>query len=86
VPNSDELMPSIEPAIYPNPSRGAFSVRHLQAYELAIYDLRGRKIHAAKIQSAFDSAAQGLNLASGIYFVRIHSGTKTYNRKLVILK
>ncbi|MDZ4181294.1 MAG: choice-of-anchor J domain-containing protein [Candidatus Cloacimonadaceae bacterium] len=86
VPNSDELLPSIEPAIYPNPSRGAFSVRHTQAFELEIYDLRGRKIHAAKVQSAFDSFAQGLNLASGIYFVRIHSGSKTYGRKLVILK
>ncbi|MDP2173310.1 MAG: choice-of-anchor J domain-containing protein [Candidatus Cloacimonadaceae bacterium] len=83
---SDELAPSVLPKIYPNPSRGGFSIKHPQLFDLAIYDLRGRLIFKSANLMDFNSLEHDMKLSSGIYPVLIRSGNTSAIQKLVILK
>jgi hypothetical protein len=69
-------------SIYPNPSSGSFKITGMQHAnaELEIFNTVGAKIYSGILSSANVE----LNVASGIYFVRVSDGEKTRTQKLII--
>ncbi|WP_027419964.1 T9SS type A sorting domain-containing protein [Crocinitomix catalasitica] len=68
--------------VYPNPSKGSFTVDLQGEYDLQIFSLDGRLM-----QSEFKANDKSLihtNLSMGTYMVRINQAGKTYHSKLII--
>ena len=71
-------------SIYPNPTKGIFSIRtDANSMKVEVYSTLGRLV-------AEEDVVEGLqridlsNQAKGIYFVRLTSGTKIEQRKLIV--
>lgn len=88
VPLSEELAPSPGLRIYPNPSRGRFSIANSskEKFDLAIFDLRGRKLFFARDLESFSSSEHSLDLPSGVYFLRLETFGKSQTSRLAIIK
>ncbi len=70
-------------AVYPNPTNGKFTIESDQPVEISIFDNLGRLVFESKIKSNTET----INLAkenSGIYFVRIVSGSKQMTKMVVL--
>ena len=88
---------SLEP-VYPNPAYGPTTIRFhtagREAVHLAVYDVRGRQVAllvdsslpAGEHRLAWDAAAGGAPLPSGVYLVRLRQGTHVAHQTLVILR
>jgi hypothetical protein len=88
VANSDDLASPLDLRVYPNPSQGSFSLANpgKGRFNLSIYDLRGRKLFSRKDIDSFQSATYGLDLPSGIYLLRVESGTFRRILRLAVVK
>ena len=76
-------------AIYPNPNNGSFTVRGKNlsgAYQMAIYDLRGRKIYQKQAVANGGNWIENVELQvqSGMYLIELSGeGTKTVKKFVV---
>ncbi len=86
----DHFLPPPQYLIHPNPARDQFYVasRDGSPFTVSIYDLRGRLIHRSEKKRGLETSAtiSGLNLATGIYLVRIENGTHSHIRKITIIR
>lgn len=75
--------------IYPNPSgNNAIQIRNLNAgsnFSIQIVDAWGNAVYSSSQINA-GPITINQNLASGIYFVRIKDGPKTYSKKLIVVQ
>lgn len=71
--------------IYPNPTQNSFAVSGLKEVSaLSIFDINGRKLnHISAV--ANNQKIDVSNLQSGVYFVRIESGSTTFVTKKLIV-
>ena len=84
------------PAIYPNPARSGvrLTVESDRSRDVlvAVYDVAGRRVHTEVHRVGTGSNTLLLadeavgRFPAGMYFVRVHSGTLHFQRKLVILR
>ena len=70
--------------VYPNPSSGRFTISsNSPITSIEIYNLLGERIY-----SDFNFAQKTLidlsGYHSGIYLIKIYSGSKNYNRKIIV--
>jgi len=82
--------------VYPNPSLGSVSCRYaflrLTDFVVEVFDVLGRRVwrvhgNGEKGKVVWDGRdEQGEEVKSGIYFVRLSAGKKSYQQKVVILK
>lgn len=84
---SDSVTESPGYKLYPNPSHGRFNLfrNDKQAFDLSIYDLRGRLVHHETKLTTFSSGLSGFRPAPGIYLIQATTATDTYRAKTVIL-
>lgn len=66
--------------IYPNPTKGNFSVRGLGVSSMAVYNLLGEKVLERVGAGDIDLSGS----PKGIYYAKIYNGTGMYTRKIVI--
>ena len=91
--------PHTELRAWPNPfnpeTTVAFELEHPETVNLAVYDVRGRKVTtlAQGLMSAGAHSvvwngtdASGNTVASGVYFCRLEAGNASSTRKLLLLK
>lgn len=77
-------------SIYPNPSSGNFQLQvknnsGQSTFNLEIFDLHGRKVHAARNLEQETLIELFLSeLGKGVYFIKMDDGTHTYVRKMVV--
>jgi hypothetical protein len=82
--------PFLDFALYPNPSRGRFTVQMNQVQssqiDIAVYDMRGRLLHNQSYEHAgsFAEEIEIQNPQSGIYLVKISDGNRTETKKLIM--
>ncbi|MBW6513889.1 MAG: T9SS type A sorting domain-containing protein [Candidatus Syntrophosphaera sp.] len=84
----EELAPPPVFRVHPNPSEGAFVVSSTAKapFDLALYDLRGRKLFSARGLSGFSSREHLPDLPSGIYFLKLKGGGKGAGFRLAVIK
>ncbi|NEV94727.1 T9SS type A sorting domain-containing protein [Psychroflexus sp. YR1-1] len=77
-------------SIYPNPSRGRFTVQFFAAsstaLQLSLYDLRGRSL-VRKTYDAYGNFQKELDLtqlASGIYLLKLSDGSGSITKKVIV--
>lgn len=77
-------------SLYPNPNKGSFRVQFnstsSNAIEIAVYDLRGRKVYNQEYTNT-GLFSQNINLnqiQSGIYIVTVKDGDKKVDKKIVV--
>jgi hypothetical protein len=69
--------------IFPNPSKGKFTISHsLENPELIIYGADGRIVFNQVLQKQQSNIE--LNAKAGIYILHVHDGIKTYVEKVTI--
>ncbi len=85
---SDSYLPAPEFISYPNPATSGFGIANKSGkpFRLELYNLKGQKLFAADRLSSFSSVEHGLQLPSGIYFIRIRQNNRENTLKQVILK
>ena len=83
---------------YPNPFNPStilsFVIGHSSFVSLKVYDILGREVatlvneekSAGSYEVEFKPESSVLNLASGIYFYRLHAGDFTETKKMILLK
>ncbi len=79
-------------SVFPNPTQHDFtlSFETLVAQndaQVAIYDLMGKQVYAKTIRTNTGKntvPVVGLNLVSGVYFIRITNGTARFEQKLIV--
>ena len=74
-------------SVYPNPSNGLFQIalQNMEIIdgELDVYNIFGQRIYlTANIQQQMQIDLS--NFSKAIYFIKIHIGSKIYNKKIVI--
>ena len=68
--------------IYPNPSKGEFTISGLDSeYSVEVYNSLGSKIYESKFVG--DNQIQ-TNWSSGIYFAKITSDSKSVVKKIIV--
>jgi len=74
--------------VFPNPARGTFSVETTgkSPFNLALYDLRGRELFSIRNLNSFHSAEHALNLAAGVYFLRLEAEGGSQLKRLAVIK
>jgi len=70
-------------SIYPNPSKGAFTIEVLEASNLILYSAIGKEVFRKPLNSG-QNQLQDLNLSKGLYFVKISFKEKVMTKKLII--
>ena len=75
--------------MYPNPSNGSLTIGFNTSNDVNVnlYDIRGRSVLNKNFNASGSKFNQTLNLASlatGVYVVKINSGSNTMFRKLVV--
>jgi len=74
-------------SIYPNPSTGAFAVTYntndQQAADVTISNLLGQQVAAITLTPNKEYIWQS-GLASGVYFMTLHTASKTTTEKIII--
>jgi hypothetical protein len=73
-------------SIFPNPNSGKFKISiNSTINAVEIYNLSGERIYS---DFSFDKKTSNeidlYDPSSGIYLIKIYSGTKIYNRKIVV--
>lgn len=77
-------------SLYPNPTKGNFSIRLDQLVsdevEVEVYDMRGRVIYAQSFvnNGTFNQEIQLANPQSGVYLVRVTDGNQKEVKRLII--
>jgi hypothetical protein len=79
---------------YPNPFNPATDVRYqlpvASSVKLVVYDLLGREVKVLvdekKEPGRYEVQFVGSGLASGVYLYRLHAGTFTETKKLVLVR
>lgn len=79
---------------YPNPFNPATTIRYSVAefnrVTLKVYDLLGKEVaslvNEEKRPGSYTAVFNASNLASGIYFYRLQAGSKSFTRKLLLVK
>jgi hypothetical protein len=82
---SAHLRTKTEFKIYPNPSKGCFSIEipySIDLLSIELLDIRGQVVY--KLTSDQTIVNLNLNLPSGVYFLRLKDGTSVLNNKIVI--
>jgi len=71
--------------VYPNPSKGEFTVSGLQsAVELSVYNLVGEKVYCKTVNSKKETVT--LDEANGIYFLKINTEKGAVTKKIILQK
>jgi len=77
--------------MYPNPSKGHFSIQFSSQSEndvkIFVHDLLGRKVFEkkySKSSSAFNEDIQLKNITSGVYLLTIEDGDRKEEKKIMI--
>lgn len=70
-------------SIYPNPSRGAVSIRLSESAQVRIVDLTGKVVYTNTLDAGDNRI--NMNLQSGTYAVQVFSGKGATTSKLIIL-
>lgn len=76
-------------SLYPNPNKGSFTVQFKELttdFSVKVYDLTGKVIYTNSFGQLSD-LSQKINLentSSGVYFIKIKSGSKDMTQKLII--
>lgn len=83
----DNYLQTPQYLIHPNPARDRFLItsKDGSSFAISVYDLRGRLIHCSPPTRFFDSATSGLDLATGIYLLRIDDGKRSIIRKVTFI-
>lgn len=98
---NEEVTAIINPlSCYPNPFNPEVNIRYYQSAtspisSIAIYNIKGQKVNEIKdipaksgyhttLWNGIDSNQQ--SVASGVYFVLIDNGEKTYSKKIILMK
>ncbi|MEA2041645.1 MAG: LamG-like jellyroll fold domain-containing protein [Bacteroidota bacterium] len=71
-------------SIYPNPSKGIFTIETDKTYDVVISDISGKVVYASEIQANSKPEIDLSNQSSGIYLVTFKNAQQTINTKLVI--
>jgi hypothetical protein len=82
--NENTLLTSID--IFPNPSIGIIHVNAKDLTEitsLEIYDVVGKMIFAKELQNG-DNMIEQTDLAKGVYYIKVSSGTSVKTEKLIL--
>lgn len=84
----DNCLPKPSFTSFPNPAKDGFLVssKSGEAFSIEVFDLKGRKLYAGKELNRFDTKELGLNLASGVYLLRVGCKGTSQILKQVILK
>lgn len=75
--------------IYPNPNTGNFIIEidnPTNNISIAVYNLLGEKIKTVETSTSKTSYSVDLNLANGLYMVKVINGEMVYNQKIIITK
>jgi len=77
--------------VFPNPTKGMFTVSlggiAAQATQVMVYDMQGRLVKEATLQSNVGTMSTEIDLASngnGVYIVKLMSGSQTSTHKLIV--
>jgi PKD repeat protein len=77
--------------VFPNPTKGIFTVSlsgiAAQATQVMVFDMQGRLVKDATLQSTGGTMSAEIDLASngnGVYFVKLVSGSQTSTHKLIV--
>ncbi len=68
--------------IAPNPTSGSFVIYNAKGYKATITDLSGHTVYTRNITGDYEKV--NLDLASGIYIVRLTNGDNTVSYKLIL--
>lgn len=68
--------------LYPNPNNNTLNVEFISGAQINIFDSQGKGVFSGKMQS--DTQIFNLNLAAGIYYVKLQIGDKLVLRTLII--
>jgi hypothetical protein len=79
---------------YPNPFKPETSIRfdlpEAMSVELTVYDARGRKVativRGHKETGTHEVPFKADGLASGVYFYKLKAGSKTFSKKMILLR
>ena len=89
---SDPIAEEADFKVYPNPTRGNFSVlidtEFNSTYHISVNDVLGKTHSLRTFMGAGEDMIidmNGLNLGQGVYFVTLHKGQERRSKKLVIL-
>lgn len=78
--------------VYPNPFSDEATVIintssvNLHNSSIVMYDLFGNQVQKINSENEYQFKIASNNLESGIYFLQVQSGEKTYNQKIIIAK
>ncbi|MDF1867219.1 MAG: T9SS type A sorting domain-containing protein [Saprospiraceae bacterium] len=85
--NNLKLLESEEIIIFPNPTKGKFTIQLLNSnmgkIDIEIFDQIGRSIEHFEIENQ-DSILLGLDLIPGIYFLKVKKSNKIFTKKIII--
>lgn len=72
--------------IYPNPSRGNFSIEKetTEILRIEIFNQMGQIVHKTEMKEHLNPI--NVNLIDGIYFIRVTNGEKCFTQKIVVTK
>lgn len=75
-------------SIFPNPSKGNFSITFqnqlIQNYQLEVYDLLGKKVLTQNLNDS-QTTIETNNLSKGLYIVKITTTANTsFNAKIIV--
>lgn len=76
-----------ELGVYPNPSKGIFTVEVLDTYKsmsIEVVDVTGRKVFANTFAGSVENTVDLTNCSKGIYLLRIKIDGKVTNRKIIV--
>lgn len=71
--------------LFPNPTKGQFTIDHAEGFNVSIYSVLGKEImrrNNISSQESFETS----NLSEGTYFVKISSNNSSKTEKLVVTK
>ncbi len=72
----------ISPSVYPNPSKGAFTIEVPESAIIEVYNLSGQKVNQSQLTQGQNNIV--MDLPTGIYLLKTNMQSKIYNSKLVI--
>lgn len=84
--NTSNKMPQGTYTVFPNPSTDDFKLlapREDKELDIRVYDINGRVIHTAKMQSQEKTISFGANFATGLYLIRISDGEEVVEKHIL---
>lgn len=77
-----EGIETLNVSIYPNPSKGTFTIEVLEASDLILYSAIGKEVFRKPLKSG-QNQINAINLSRGLYFVNVTSNEKVMTKKLI---